>query len=86
MAADLSQRLGLIAPSDVERIRASCVAAGLPVTGPAWPPERYIELMTGDKKSEQGIPKFVLLSPFGKAVVRKVPEPILRETLLACVA
>lgn len=85
MAADLSQRLGLITDQDVARIRSANQAAGLPVAGPAWPPERYLELMSGDKKSEQGTPKFVLLSPFGKAVVRKVPDEPLRQTLQACV-
>jgi shikimate kinase / 3-dehydroquinate synthase len=85
MAADLSARLGLIAWESVEKIREANVAAGLPIAGPAWSAERYIELMAGDKKSEQGIPKFVLLSPFGTAVVRKVPEPELRATLEACV-
>lgn len=84
MAADLSQRLGLMDAADVERIRQANLAAGLPVKGPDWSPDRYIALMAGDKKSEQGIPKFVLLSPFGQAVVRKVPEEPLRETLAAC--
>jgi 3-dehydroquinate synthetase len=86
MAADLSARLGLIANDQVEKIRQANIAAGLPIAGPAWPPERYIELMAGDKKSEQGIPKFVLLSPFGTAIVRKVPEAELRATLQACVS
>jgi shikimate kinase / 3-dehydroquinate synthase len=86
MAADLSARLGLIGWDKVEKIRAANQAAGLPTAGPAWSPERYIELMAGDKKSEQGIPKFVLLSPFGSAVVRKVPEAELKATLAACVS
>ncbi len=85
MAADLSARLGLITWDKVEKIRAANVAAGLPIAGPAWPADRYLELMAGDKKSEQGIPKFVLLAPFGSALVRKVPEAELRATLQACV-
>jgi shikimate kinase / 3-dehydroquinate synthase len=85
MATDLSARLGLVSADTVEKVRSANLAAGLPVLAPNWLPERYIELMAGDKKSEQGIPKFVLLAPFGQAVVRKVPETLLRETLLACV-
>jgi 3-dehydroquinate synthase len=86
MAADLSARLGLVPRDVVEKIRQANLAAGLPTAGPAWSADKYIQLMAGDKKSEQGIPKFVLLSPFGKAIVRKVPEPELRATLQACVA
>ena len=86
MAADLSARLGLVTSDVVEKIRQANLAAGLPIVGPAWSADRYLQLMAGDKKSEQGIPKFVLLSPFGGAVVRKVPEPELRATLQACVS
>jgi 3-dehydroquinate synthase len=85
MAADLSARLGFIKTADVERIKLANQAAGLPLKGPAWSPERYIELMSGDKKSEQGVPKFVLLSPFGQAIVQKVPREALVQTLTACV-
>jgi 3-dehydroquinate synthase len=85
MAADLSARLGLVGDEVPALLRHANLAAGLPVAGPAWSPERYVELMAGDKKSDQGVPKFVLLAPFGQAIVRKVPMDALRQTLQACV-
>ncbi len=86
MAADLSCRLGLLDAAALARLRATIAAAGLPVQGPAWAPERYIELMSIDKKAEQGTPKFVLLDGLGKARVQRVPDAPLRDTLLANVA
>jgi 3-dehydroquinate synthase len=67
-------------------LRALIDAAGLPVTGPGWPAARYIELMSVDKKAEQGTPKFVLLDGLGAARVQKVPDAPLAETLAACSA
>ena len=59
-------------------------AAGLPVRGPAWPFERYLELMSVDKKAQQGTPKFVLLERLGLARVQRVPDEPLRATIGAC--
>ena len=84
MAADLSHRLGMIDAAVTRRLRSAIASAGLPVTGPAWPPERYLELMSVDKKAQQGVPKFVLLESLGRAVVQRAPAEAVRETLLAC--
>ncbi len=84
MAADLSRRLGLVDASVVARLRETIAAAGLPVRGPSWPFERYVELMSTDKKARQGTPKFVLLERLGRATVRRVPDEPLRATLAAC--
>ncbi|RPH67759.1 MAG: 3-dehydroquinate synthase [Burkholderiales bacterium] len=84
MAADLSHRLGSIDAAVVARLRAAIAAAGLPVRGPAWPFERYVELMSVDKKAQQGTPKFVLLERLGKARVQRVPDAPLREAIAAC--
>ncbi len=86
MAAELSARLGLVAGAVPERIRAAVAQAGLPLQGPAWPPERYVELMSVDKKARQGTPKFVLLEALGRAVVREAPVELVHEALLACSA
>jgi 3-dehydroquinate synthase len=83
MACELSTRLGLLDESDRDRLVASIAAAGLPVTGPAWPVARYLELMKVDKKAEQGIPKFVLLEGLGRAVVRRVPEADVAASIAA---
>ncbi len=85
MAADVSQRLGLLAAVDQQRLLDVVAAAGLPVRGPGWPSARYVELMAVDKKADHGTPRFVLLEQIGRACVRKVPEHVLAETLAACV-
>jgi 3-dehydroquinate synthase len=85
MAADLSRRLGLVDTAFVDRLRALCGRAGLPVRAPSLGgAERWIELMRIDKKAEGGELRFVLIEQVGRAVVRGVPEPLLRETLAAC--
>jgi 3-dehydroquinate synthase len=84
MAADLSCRLGLVDAALVERLRGTIAAAGLPVRGPAWSFERYVELMSVDKKAQQGTPKFVLLERLGLARVQRVPDEPLRATIAAC--
>ena len=84
MAADLSCRLGLIEGPVRERIEQAVAEAGLPVQGPRWAAQRYIELMSVDKKAEQGTPKFVLLNALGSAVVRRAPQAEVEATLRAC--
>lgn len=85
MASDLSVRLGLVPAAFVERMRALCIRAGLPVRAPhLGGPDRWIELMRIDKKAEGGELRFVLIEMLGRAAVRAVPEALLRETLAAC--
>lgn len=84
MAADLSCRVGLLDAPSFERLRGTIAAAGLPVRGPAWSFERYLELMSVDKKARQGTPEFVLLGRFGATRVQSVAEAQLRATLAAC--
>ncbi len=82
MAAKLSQRLGLIAGADVERLRALLQRAGLPVDAPRLGAERYLALMSRDKKVVAGSIRFVLLRGIGDAVVTAdVPEVELRKVL-----
>jgi len=85
MAADLSQRLGLVDTATVERLRALVKAAGLPTVAPDLGVERWIELMEVDKKNEGGAIKFILLKPLGSPSITSVPEEALRATLAACV-
>ncbi|HEX6706294.1 MAG TPA: 3-dehydroquinate synthase [Albitalea sp.] len=84
MAAELSQRLGLIDTACAARIRAIVQRAGLPVRGPALGADRYLELMRHDKKAEAGEIKFVLIEPGGRAVVRAAPDALVSEVLRAC--
>jgi len=98
MAAQLSQRLGLLSPDKVERLVKLVEAAGLPVKGPqlehghgesfaALPnAQRYLQLMRVDKKAEAGEIKFVLVEDGGRAVVRGAPDALVAEVIDACCA
>ena len=85
MAADLSQRAGLIDVAAVERVRALVQAAGLPVRAPDLGTARWLELMEVDKKNEGGAIKFILLKPLGAPSIQSVPQELLLATLAACV-
>lgn len=69
MAAELSRRLGWLSQADVRRISDLFVRAGLPVIGPALGIDRYLDLMSHDKKVEAGQLRLVLLKSLGKAVM-----------------
>ena len=82
MAADLSARLGMIAPADAARITRLIERAGLPVEIRGLPAERFMELMSHDKKAQEGKLRFVLLEAIGAATVRADVSPaMLAETL-----
>ena len=82
MAADLSQRLGLITQPDVERIIALLKRASLPTAPPDIAPGRLLELMGADKKAEGGKLRFVLLDAIGSASVRAdLPAAALQQAL-----
>jgi 3-dehydroquinate synthase len=83
MAADLSVRAGLMPASFVARMQRLCERAGLPIRGPALGADRYLELMRVDKKAEAGEIRFVLIDAVGHAVLRPVPDALVRETLAA---
>ena len=69
MAAELSRRLGWIDTAAVARIEALFERARLPVWGPRMGVERYVELMSHDKKVEAGKLRLVLLRALGRAVM-----------------
>ena len=81
MAAELSARLGLLAPSDAQRLAALIGRAGLPVRGPALGADRYLELMRVDKKAEAGEIRFVLIDAIGHALLRGAPDALVREVV-----
>lgn len=68
MAAELSRRLGWLTEADVERVRALLRRAGLPVVGAPLGTDRYLELMSHDKKVLDGRLRLVLLKRLGEAV------------------
>ena len=70
MAAILSQQLGWISGDDLDRISTMIEQARLPVNAPAeLSVERFIELMSVDKKVMDGVLRLVLLRDIGHAVI-----------------
>jgi 3-dehydroquinate synthase len=86
MAAQLSQRLGLVPAEFAVRLQRLIERAGLPVRGPALGAERYLELMRIDKKAQGGEIRFVLIDAPGRAVMRAAPDARVREVLAVCTA
>jgi 3-dehydroquinate synthase len=90
MAAQLSQRLGLVDVAFVARLTALIKKAGLPTVAPALDvsvqgnAERYLELMRVDKKAEAGEIKFILINQPGQCVVQTAPDALVREVIAAC--
>lgn len=86
MAADLSRRLGWLAPADAARVRAVIEENfSMPVIPPAdITVEQYLDLMASDKKTEQGRLRFILLKAIGQAVIEANVDPAkLTATLTA---
>ena len=69
MAADLSQRLGLIDSPARKRVFDLVSSSGLPTDAPRIGVERALELMRMDKKVLAGTMRLVLLEKLGRAVV-----------------
>ena len=90
MAAQLSQRLGLVDSAFVDRLKTLIQRAGLPVTAPVLSTtdnaSRYLELMRVDKKAEAGEIRFIVIDGPGKAALRTAPDALVREVIDACCA
>jgi len=83
MAARLSNKLGWISENDVSRVIDLLERANLPITAPEqMNADKFIELMSLDKKVSDGILKLVLYKSVGNAVISKdYTDAILRETI-----
>jgi 3-dehydroquinate synthase len=76
MAARMSRQLGWIELRDEERCIVLIAQAGLPVHAPvALDVERFIELMSVDKKMLDGVLRLVLLKAIGQAVITDAYTP-----------
>ena len=85
LAAELSQRMGLISRPESDRTRAVFEAARLPTRAPRLGVERYLELMGHDKKVQQGQMRLVLLRRLGEAFLSaQFPHEALTEVLATC--
>jgi 3-dehydroquinate synthase len=70
MAADLSARQGWMSVDEVSRIADLFLAAGLPVQSPQeMSAEKFLSLMSVDKKVQDGVIRLVLLKGIGEAII-----------------
>jgi len=84
MAARMSARIGMIAPTTRDRVIALIARAGLPTEPPAGPTVAdYLDAMSVDKKNQDGRIRLVLLDAIGHASVRDDYD---REALLEVLA
>jgi 3-dehydroquinate synthase len=84
MAADLSNRLGLIHAADVQRISRVLHAAGVPLTAPQCGAARALDYMKIDKKVLAGRVRLVLLREIGAAFITgDYSDSALQDTLVA---
>jgi 3-dehydroquinate synthase len=84
MALQLSERLGYVQSAWVDRVTRLLRDAGLPTVGPQLGPDRYLELMRVDKKTEAGEIRFVLIERPGAALVRGAPDELVRRVIADC--
>jgi 3-dehydroquinate synthase len=84
IAADMSQRMGMLDAAVVARLKALLLRAGLPVVAPRIGAERAMQYMRVDKKVKAGRIRLILLEAMGKAVVTgEYPDRVLEATLTA---
>jgi 3-dehydroquinate synthase len=84
LAADMSERLGWVAPADVGRVEHILRTFGLPFDVSALTADTLAEKMKIDKKVAGGRIRLVLLKAIGKSVVTgDYADEALRETLRA---
>jgi len=86
MALDLSQRMGLISETDLTRGISLIKRAKLPVKAPEDMAEaQFIELMSVDKKVQDGRLRLVLVRQLGQAYVTSdIDRGLLSQTINAC--
>jgi len=85
MAADLSQRMGMLTTDDVQRIDNIIDHAQLPTRAPAnMDYAMFMKYMSVDKKVEAGEIRLVLLRSIGQAMITADYDPqLLKQTLEA---
>ena len=66
----ISQRLGILADSDLQRIQSTLLRVGLPVKIPGLPVDKLIQAMKHDKKKVEGKIRFVLPKAIGEVFIR----------------
>jgi len=70
MAAKLSEKMGWISAQEVQKVRDLLIKAKLPVEPPkALSADKLLELMSVDKKMQDGVLSLVLMKSYGESVV-----------------
>jgi 3-dehydroquinate synthase len=83
MAADLSVRVGLLSNADASRLKKIIQALHLPTQPPKLGVDRFMELMSVDKKAEGGEVRYILLNGLGQAKIQTVDDDLVIQTLIA---
>jgi len=83
MAADLSVRVGLLSEVEASRLKKIIEALHLPTQPPKLGVERFMELMSVDKKAEGGEVRYILLNGLGQAKIQTVDDDLVIQTLIA---
>lgn len=82
MAADLSKKMEWLRSDDINRIITIFKAARLPVTAPNLGVDKYLDLMSMDKKVADGKIRLILQQAIGKSVITSdYDAALLRQTL-----
>ena len=83
MAADLSVRVGLLSEAEASRLKKIIEALHLPTQPPKLGVDRFMELMSVDKKAEGGEVRYILLNGLGQAKIQTVDDDLVIQTLIA---
>jgi 3-dehydroquinate synthase len=83
LAADLSVRIGLLSEADASRLKKIIAALRLPTAPPKLGIDRYMELMSVDKKAEGGEVRYILLDGIGRAKIQTIDDDLVIQTLQA---
>jgi 3-dehydroquinate synthase len=81
MAADLSVRVGQLTTDEAERLKKLVAALKLPTVPPRLGLERYMDLMSVDKKAEGGEVRYILLNGIGRSTIKAVDDQLVAQTL-----
>lgn len=84
LAAALSEKVCDLPAESVSRVKTVIHAIGCPTTAPALDGfEQWMSLMRGDKKTQAGEIKYVLMPQIGQAIVRSAPADAVRAVIKA---
>ena len=83
MAADLSVRVGLLSEAEASGLKKIIEALRLPTQPPKLGVDRFMELMSVDKKAEGGEVRYILINGLGQAKIQTVDDDLVIQTLIA---